>query len=57
MWKPRLTPSRWPGPGPVPATLAHRMVHAHLTRIIVTRSDRTLAGLFFASDAPQEPGD
>jgi hypothetical protein len=39
------------------AALAHRMVHAHLTRITVTRSDGTLAGLFFASDAPQEPGD
>ncbi|MBO0774289.1 MAG: CBS domain-containing protein [Actinobacteria bacterium] len=33
------------------AGLAHRMGHAELSRIIVTRSDGTLVGLFFASDA------
>jgi CBS domain-containing protein len=35
------------------AALAHRMSHAQLTRIVVTRSDGTLVGLFFASDAPR----
>jgi rhodanese-related sulfurtransferase len=34
------------------AALAHRMGHADLSRIIVTRPDGTLIGLFFASDAP-----
>jgi CBS domain-containing protein len=32
--------------------LAHRMGHTQVTRVIVTRSDGTLVGLFFASDAP-----
>ena len=32
------------------AELAHRMSHTELTRIIVTRSDGTLIGLFFAAD-------
>jgi rhodanese-related sulfurtransferase/CBS domain-containing protein len=36
------------------AALAHRMGHADLSRIIVTRSDGTLVGLFFTSDAPAE---
>jgi rhodanese-related sulfurtransferase/CBS domain-containing protein len=35
------------------AALAHRMGHADLSRIIVTRPDGTLIGLFFASDAPE----
>ena len=30
--------------------LAHRMSHAEVTRVVVTRSDGTLAGLFFAAD-------
>ena len=37
------------------AALAHRMGHADLSRIIVTRADGTLIGLFFASDAPEQP--
>jgi CBS-domain-containing membrane protein len=32
--------------------LARRMGDAQLTRVIVTRSDGTLVGLFFTSDAP-----
>jgi rhodanese-related sulfurtransferase/CBS domain-containing protein len=36
------------------AALVHRMGHADLSRIIVTRSDGTLVGLFFTSDAPAE---
>jgi Mg/Co/Ni transporter MgtE len=32
------------------AALAHRMGHAQMTREVVTRSDGTLVGLFFASD-------
>lgn len=32
--------------------LAHRMGDAQITRVIVTRSDGILVGLFFASDAP-----
>jgi CBS-domain-containing membrane protein len=32
------------------ATLAHRMGHAGVTRVVVTRSDGTLIGLFFAAD-------
>lgn len=32
------------------ADLAHRLGHAELTRIIVTRSDGTLVGLFFPAD-------
>jgi Mg/Co/Ni transporter MgtE len=34
------------------AALAHRIADAGMSRIIVTRSDGTLIGLFFASDAP-----
>ena len=33
------------------AELAHRMGHAQVTRVVVTRPDGTLVGLFFASDA------
>jgi len=32
------------------AELAHRMGHAEVTRVAVTRSDGTLVGLFFAAD-------
>jgi predicted transcriptional regulator len=32
------------------AALAHRMGHAEVTRVVVTRSDGTLVGLFFAGD-------
>ncbi len=32
------------------AALAHRMGHADVTRVVVTRSDGTLVGLFFAAD-------
>jgi Mg/Co/Ni transporter MgtE len=36
------------------ADLAHRMHHRDLTRVVVTRPDGTLVGLFFAEDlAPQ----
>jgi CBS domain-containing protein len=34
------------------AALAHRMGHAGVTRVVVTRSDGTLVGLFFAADVP-----
>jgi CBS domain-containing protein len=34
------------------AGLAHRMGHAGVTRVVVTRPDGTLVGLFFAADAP-----
>ena len=34
------------------AALAHRMGHAEVTRVVVTRSDGTLIGLFFAADLP-----
>ncbi len=30
--------------------LAHRMGHAEVTRVVVTRADGTLVGLFFAAD-------
>jgi CBS domain-containing protein len=30
--------------------LAHRMSHREVTRVVVTRSDGTLVGLFFAAD-------
>jgi hypothetical protein len=33
------------------AALAHRMGHKELTRVVVTRPDGTLVGLFFAADA------
>jgi CBS domain-containing protein len=32
------------------AALAHRMGHAEVTRVVVTRSDGTLIGLFFAEE-------
>jgi len=32
------------------AALAHRMGHAEVTRVVVTRADGTLSGLFFAED-------
>ena len=32
------------------AALAHRMSHAEVTRVVVTRSDGTLVGLFSAAD-------
>jgi Mg/Co/Ni transporter MgtE len=34
------------------AALAHRMGHADVTRVAVTRPDATLIGLFFAADMP-----
>lgn len=34
------------------AGLAHRMSHAQVTRVVVTSSDGTLVGLFFAADVP-----
>jgi CBS domain-containing protein len=34
------------------AALAHRMGHAEVTRVVVTRSDGSLIGLFFAADVP-----
>ena len=34
------------------AALAHRMGHAEVTRVVVTRSDGTLIGLFVAADLP-----
>ena len=34
------------------AALAHRMGHAGVTGVVVTRSDGTLVGLFFSTDAP-----
>jgi CBS domain-containing protein len=34
------------------AALAHRMGHAEVTRVVVTRPDGTLIGLFFAADVP-----
>ena len=37
------------------AALAHRMGHAEVTRVVVTRSDGTLVGLFFAADVPSLP--
>ncbi len=35
------------------ADLVHRMHHAQVSRIVVTRSDGTLVGLFFADDLVQ----
>jgi CBS-domain-containing membrane protein len=35
------------------ADLVHRMGHAGVTRVVVTRSDGTLVGLFFAEDLPE----
>jgi predicted transcriptional regulator len=35
------------------ADLAHRMSHAQVSRVVVTRSDGTLVGLFFAEDLRQ----
>ena len=38
------------------AALADRMDHAEVTRVVVTRSDGTLVGLFFAGDVTSQPG-
>ena len=38
------------------AALADRMDHAEVTRVVVTRSDGTLVGLFFAGDVTPQPG-
>jgi len=38
------------------ATLAHRMSHAGVTRLVVTRSDGTLVGPFFPADVTSPPG-
>ncbi len=38
------------------AGLAQRMGRAGVTRVIVTRSDGTLVGLFFAADVTSQPG-
>ena len=35
------------------ADLMHSMHHAEVSRVVVTRSDGTLVGLFFADDVPQ----
>jgi len=35
------------------ADLVHRMGHAEVSRVVVTRADGTLVGLFFAADAEQ----
>jgi CBS-domain-containing membrane protein len=34
------------------AALVHRMGHRDVSRVVVTRSDGTLIGLFFAADLP-----
>lgn len=36
------------------ADLVHRMHHAQVSRVVVTRSDGTAVGLFFADDLVQE---
>jgi len=36
------------------AALVHRMGHAGVSRVAVTRPDGTLIGLFFAEDLPQD---
>ena len=38
------------------AELAHRMDHAEVSRVVVTRSDGTLVGLFFAADVASQHG-
>jgi CBS domain-containing protein len=38
------------------AGLAQRMGRAGVTRVVVTRSDGTLVGLFFAADVTSQPG-
>ena len=38
------------------AALAHRVSQAGVTRVVVTRSDATLVGLFFAADLTSQPG-
>ena len=35
------------------AELVHRMGHARVTRVVLTRSDGMLVGLFFAEDLPE----
>jgi CBS domain-containing protein len=39
-------------PGEDAAALAHRMGHRDVSRVVVTHSDGTLVGLFFAADLP-----
>jgi CBS domain-containing protein len=40
------------------ADLVHRMGHAEISRVVVTRPDGTLVGLFFADDVVEvSPGD
>jgi CBS domain-containing protein len=36
------------------ADLVHRMRHAQVSRVLVTRADGTLVGVFFAADVQQE---
>jgi len=36
------------------AALAHRMAHREVTRVVVSRADGTLVGLFFAADVTFE---
>jgi CBS domain-containing protein len=36
------------------ADLVHRMRHAQVSRVVVTRADGTLVGVFFAADVQQE---
>src|SRR6516165_5035290 len=38
------------------AALAHRMSHAEVTRVVATRADGTLVGLFVAADVTSPPG-
>jgi CBS domain-containing protein len=39
------------------ADLVHRMGHAQISRVVVTRSDGTLVGLFFADDVVEVAAD
>ena len=41
----------WREGSPAAAALAQRMQHAQVTRVVVTRPDGTLVGLFLAADA------
>jgi CBS domain-containing protein len=40
-------------PGEQAADLVHWMRRAQVSRVVVTRSDRTLVGLFFAGDVAE----
>jgi len=42
------------GPSEDAAELAHRMGRAEVTRVVVTRQDGTLVGLFFPADLPAQ---